>query len=87
MFAGAAPGNENVWAGMRPVGARFWAAEHAQRIDRPAWIGIFLVLSHDLDRGAVVDRGERRYRSTIFDLFQRLFDMASQQAGGVIRPF
>jgi hypothetical protein len=40
----------------------------------PARIGIFLVLPHDLDRGAVIDGRERRYRRTISDLFQRLFD-------------
>src|SRR5262249_14501727 len=56
MFASVAPGNEDARAGMWPLAARFWAPEHAQRIDCPARIGIFLVLPHDLDRGAVVDR-------------------------------
>ena len=70
----------------RPVGACFRATEHAQGIDGPARIGIFLVLPHDLDRGAVVDRGERSNRSAILDLFQRLLDLLAQQSGSVIRP-
>src|SRR5262249_26079790 len=87
MFASAAPGNEDARAGMWPLAARFWAPEHAQRIDCPARIGIFLVLPHDLDRGAIVDRRERWYRGAIFDLFTRLFDWVPQQPGGEVGPF
>ena len=43
-------------------------------------------MAHELGRSAAFDGRERRYRGTIVSLFQRLADLLSQQAPGVVGP-
>ena len=55
-------------------------------VNRPARLGIFLILPHDLKRHAVLDRGQHRNGAAIAQLFQRLAHLLAKQAAHGFRP-